>query len=396
MAVIEPPRSAVAADRMPGGAGPGVPGRCLWLTKGLGRGGVERLLVDMFPLVDGDRYHVDIAYVLPWKDVYHRALEDQGARVVCLGSRGRGDVRWIPRLRRLLIEGRYDLVHTHAPLVASAARTVPLPGRRPVVVHTEHNLWERYRFPTRALNAVTYHRNRAVIAVSDVVAASIRPRPSRRRPPVDTIHHGTVLDSVRSWDREDRRRRRRAVGLPEDGFVVGTVGNFTAKKDHANLLAALAGPGPIQGATLALVGLGPLEAQLRRQAEEAGMAGRTLFLGSRDDVFDLLPLFDVFCLSSRFEGFPIALVEAMASGLPCVATTVGGIPEIVEDGRNGALVAPGDPEALRYRIEQLMEDPGLAARFGTAAKASAQGLDLRQAVGRMQDLYDRALDRVRG
>jgi len=347
----------------------------------------------MFPLIDTDRFVVDVAYVLPWKDNYHAALADAGAAVHCLHG-GRGDPRWLLRLRRLIASGGYGVVHSHAPLPGVAARILPLPGRRPAIVHTEHNVWHRYRWPTRFVNDLTYGRNRRVIAVSGSVADSIRPHGKGRSVPVRTVLHGTVLSSVRTWSPDTdagRPERRAALGLPPDTFIVGNVGNFTAKKDHANLLRALAGSGPLGRAHLALVGLGPLADDLRRSARELGVADRVHFLGSRDDVFDLLPLFDAFCLSSQFEGFPIALVEAMATGLPCVSTSVGGVPEILVDGVNGLLVPAKDHAALGSALEAFMADPDLARRCGNAARESAGRLDLRHAVRALEEVYDEAV-----
>lgn len=363
------------------------PQRCLWLTKGLGRGGVERLLLDMYPLVDPERFTVDIAYVLPWKDNYHEPLEDAGATVTCLGSSRPGDPRWVLRLARLLRRHSYEIIHTHAPVPAIAARVAALGPSGPKLVHTEHNMWDRYRLPTRIANSVTYSRNSAAIAVSRTVAETIDPIPGWHAPPVFTIHHGTVLGSVHAYSPDERIRRRAELGLPADRFLIGNVGNFTPKKDHRNLLQALAGSGNIGEAHLVLIGLGPLQEELERAARDLGVADRTTFLGSRDDVFELLPLLDTFCLSSQFEGFPIALVEAMATGLPCVATSVGGIPEIVDDGRNGLLVPPGDPLALQAALEKVMADPDLAARCGEEARRSAEGLDLRNAVGELEEIY---------
>jgi glycosyltransferase involved in cell wall biosynthesis len=365
------------------------PLRCLWLTKGLGRGGVERLLLDMYPLMDREAFEVDVAYVLPWKDNYHRPLAELGAGVHCVGQpAGTADPRWVARLGRLVARGDYDLIHTHAPVPAVAARLVSLRPGGPAIIHTEHNMWERYRTPTRLLNSLTYWRNAGVIAVSGVVEDSIRPWPGGRgRVPVRTVHHGTVLDSIRSFDVAERLERRSAEGLPTDRFLIGNVGNFTRKKDHRNLLRAMAGDGPVSRAHLVLIGLGPLEQELRDAVAELGLDGRVTFLGSRGDVFELLPLLDLFCLSSEFEGFPIALVEAMATGLPCVATAVGGIPEIVTDGESGLLVPPRDPEALRRAIERVMADPDGAGALATRAREEAARLDLRHAVGQLQELY---------
>ncbi|MEZ5409736.1 MAG: glycosyltransferase [Acidimicrobiales bacterium] len=366
--------------------------RCLWLTKGLGLGGVERLLVDMLPLVDHDRFQVDVAYVLPWKDNLRAPLEELGATVICLGRGGARSPRWVWELQSLLRRGRYDIVHSHAPVPGSAARVLA-GSRGPALIHTEHNVWDRYRPPTRIVNALTFNRNAAVITVSDKVASSIRPGPGR--PPVETIHHGTVLGSVRTCSADERRRRRAANGLPLDAPVLAKVANFTPKKDHATLLRALSDLTRHPPVHLALIGSGPLEADLRRQVDELGIGDRVAFLGTRDDVFELLPLMDGFVLSSQYEGFPISLIEAMATGLPCVATTVGGIPEIIVDGTNGLLVPPGRPDQLRDALARIVDDPELRADLGAEARRCAEGLDLRHAVERTQTLYESALARRR-
>ncbi len=364
--------------------------RVLWLAKGLGRGGAERLIVDAARLVDRERYDVEVAYVLPWKDAFVAELEAEGVVVHCLDG-GRGvDPRWIVRLRRLVRDGRFDLVHTHMPLPAVAARVV-LPTRPPVFVHTEHNLWDRYRVPTRLANAFTYPRNAAVIAVSSAVAASIRPPwwgPTL--PPVEVVLHGPDMRSVRNGP-DARRHGRELLGISGDELVVGSVGNFTAKKNHRMLLEAVA---QLSAAPrVVLVGIGPLRDELEAHARELGLVDRVQFTGLRDDVYDLLPAFDVFALSSDFEGLPIALLEAMASGIACVATAVGGIPEVVTDGDDGLLVPSGDTSAFATRLEKLLADPDLAAHVGEHARRRAATLDLAGAVRRAESLYERVLSR---
>jgi glycosyltransferase involved in cell wall biosynthesis len=347
----------------------------------------------MYPLIDRERFEVDVAYVLPWKDNYHQPLEKAGATVTCLGSRRPGDPRWVARLAGLLAKGRYDLVHTHAPVPAIAARLLSLGFSECALVHTEHNMWDRYRAPTRLANSLTYGRNSGVIAVSDCVRETINPWPAWRKPTVETVHHGTVLESVRAFTPEEVRGRRDALGLSADRFLIGNVGNFTAKKDHRSLLQALDGDGPVADAHLVLIGLGPLQDELEQLTVDLGIADRVTFLGSRDDVFELLPLLDLFAVSSQFEGFPIALVEAMATGLPCVATAVGGIPEIIDDGTTGLLVPAGDPAALRAAIERMITTPNLTASCGSAAREAAERLDLRNAVSALQEIYAAALGR---
>ena len=370
------------------------PVRVLVLAKGLGRGGTERLIVGAARHLDRARFELVVAYLLPWKDAFVGDIEATGTDVVCLDAPRPTSVAWLPRLRRLVRERDIDVVHTHMPLPAVAAR-LALPGRRPAFVHTEHNMWDRYRRPTRWANAATYRRNARVIAVSDGVAGSIR-----SSVPVEVVVHGTD-PSLAVTGEAARTAARAELGLAPDARVVGSVGNFTAKKDQATLVRAVAelrGAGPGRGGdpVLVLVGLGPLEDELRALARRLGIAERVVFAGSRDDVFALLPALDVFALSSRFEGLPIALLEAMASGVAPVATRVGGIPEVITDGRDGVLVDPGDPGALAAALTRVLADDDERARIAACARSRAGDFDLVHAVRRAEAIYRQALGRRSG
>lgn len=365
--------------------------RVLILTKGLGRGGTERLIAGTARLLDRDRFELDVAYLLPWKDAFVAEVEATGTAVHCLDGPRATSLGWLRRLRRLVREREIDVVHTHMPLPAAYAR-VALPGRRPAFVHTEHNMWGRYRPPTRWANAATYRRNARAIAVSDGVAGSIR-----SSVPVTVVVHGTDPGRVASGP-DARAEARSRLGLPAEARVVGTVGNFTAKKDQASLLRAFASLPPTAGGSdretvAVLVGLGPLEGELRALAAELGVADRVLFAGSRDDVFEILPAFDVFTLSSRFEGLPISLLEAMATGVAPVVTAVGGIPEVVTDGVDGMLVPPGDPGALAAALAKVLDDDALRAGLAERAVDRARKFDLASAVRRTEEIYLAALGR---
>ena len=364
--------------------------RVLWLTKGLGRGGAERLLVGMARRLDRGRVDVEVAYMLPWKDALVPELAATDVRTHCLGARSAFDVRWAMRLRRLVETSGFDIVHTHAPHPGIGARLF-VPASVPIV-HTEHNTWDRYRPVTRWGNAATYRRNAAVIAVSQAVADSIRPWQvgSRPAPRVDVVHHGADLPVVPAG--RSRAAPRELLGLDPGALVVGTVGNLTPKKDHLTLLEAHASVVATRPeARLVIVGTGPQEEQLRSAVRSLGIEDSVRLTGSRDDVAELLAAFDVFAMSSRHEGLPIALLEAMASGLPVVATRVGGIPEVVDDGVNGLLVPPGDAGMLAAAIGKLLDDRALRVDLGAQATSTSDRFDLTKAMRRTEAIYDAVL-----
>jgi glycosyltransferase involved in cell wall biosynthesis len=205
------------------------------------------------------------------------------------------------------------------------------------------------------------------------------------------VHHGADVARI-SFGTEARAVARKRLEFGDYEQVVGTVGNFTTKKDQATLLHAMARLiAQNDRVRVVLIGTGPLEGELRELAARLGIDSHVLFTGMRDDVFELLCGFDVFVLSSRFEGLPIAMLEAMAAHVPPVATRVGGVPEVIANGANGLLVDPGDPTSLALAVARVLDDPALGERLGDAAAARSGAFALREAVARTQSLYDAAL-----
>lgn len=364
------------------------PLRVLWVAKGLGRGGAEVLLLQALRHLDRSRFDVEVAYVLPWKSALVPDFAEHGVTMHCLGAPPFGRLTWVYRLARLIRSGNFDVVHTHMPQPAVAAR-LSARARTPLL-HTEHNVWPRYRRITSLANALTYGRNQAVIAVSDGVARSIR-RPSWMRvgalPPVEVIVHGVDTAAVQSGPGA-RIAARTLLRLPAGAPVIGTVGNFTPKKGQDILLHAVARIRDTHpDVRLVMVGSGPRERHLRDLVGQLGLGANVIFAGSRDDVPAILAGFDVFALSSLYEGLSIALLEAMAAGIPCVATRVGGVPEILQDGHEGRLVSPSDATALADAILAVLADPEARAGMGEAGQAQAARFDAGVAVQRIEQIY---------
>jgi glycosyltransferase involved in cell wall biosynthesis len=361
------------------------PVRVLALTKGLGPGGAERLLVTFAALGNRRRVELSAAYLLPWKDHLTEPLHDLGVRTTCLDGRRPLDPGWARRLRRLVRDEQIDVVHVHSPLVAAVARVaLRTTRRRPALVGTEHNLWTSHRRPTRWANRVTIGLQDSTLAVSEEVTASM---PRRVRARTEVVIHGVDQPAI-VGRRDERDAARGELGLRPDDLVVVTVANLRANKDYANLLAAASQLIPRHPTLRFLsVGQGPLQQELAARLDALGLGERFRFLGYQADAVRVLVAADVFCLPSRYEGLPIALLEAMAAGLPVVATAVGGVPSVVTEGVEGRLVPAGDPTALADALEELT-DASVRDRFGRAAADRAAAFGAQPAVDRHQDLYE--------
>lgn len=364
----------------------GGPLKVLWLAKGLGPGGAERLLVELARALDPSRFACQAAYLLPAKAQLAGELAAAGVPSVCLEAASPFAVRWAARLHRLVTESAIDVVHVHAPQPAAVARPViRLMGRRrPALVYTEHNAWGGYGVLTRWANAFTYPLDDARLAVSEAAAVSI-PGFLRRR--TEVVVHGVDLEAVRAH-RAARRASRAALGVSEDTVLVVTVANLRAHKDYPTLIGAARRAVAAAPVRFVAVGQGPMEAEIRAMVEGSGLGDRFRLLGYRPDSLDVLAAADIFTLSSTAEGYPVALMEALALGVPVVATAVGGIPEAVRDGVEGVVVAPSRPDLLGDAIASVAADPRRREAMAAAAARRAELFDIRRAAERVGAVYE--------
>lgn len=363
--------------------------RVLWLVKGLGPGGAERLLVAHARLRDREGLSVRAGYLLPHKTALAADLEAEGVPVSCLGRGHTVDPRWLAALRRTLIHEPVDIVHVHSPVVAAGARLVArsLPHRsRPCVITTDHNVWDSYLWATRWADAVTAGFDDARISVSDAARASL---PTRLRPRAEVVIQGIDVERVRA-ERAHRDTMRAELGLAPDTLVVGTVANLRPAKAYPDLLAAACQVlDELPDVRFVTVGQGPQEPEIHALRAELGLGDRVVMLGHRRDAVRVMAACDVFVLASLNEGLPLAVMEALALGLPVVATAVGGVPEVVEDGCEGVLLPPGKPSELAAALVAVLTDPEGRQRMAEAAARRGQQLSVETAVRRTEAIYRR-------
>jgi len=338
------------------------PARVLLLTGAASPGGLHRHLQI---LAEGlVRRGVAVHVVLPkaqGADTVARACAAAGGTVTRLAVAGKTDLAGWRALRGLTARTGADVVHVHlsSPVEAFPALLALRAGGARRIVTTEHApTWFPLRRPwSRAAKRLVGRGVAAVIAVSEADAAFLRAAFGVPANKLRVVRNGVPLDGYGM----DRAEARRACGLPEDGFLVGYLGALEDKKGVADLLRAADCAG-VRGLRVALAGEGSLRSALAARTDG-------LVLGPLSDPRPFLRSLDVFAFPSHQEALPLAVLEAMAAGLPLVATRVGGIPEAVEDEETGLLVPPRDPERLAAALRRLAEDPALARRLGEAARA---------------------------
>lgn len=334
-----------------------------------GRGGQESL----FHLACGlGSFGVFPQVLVPAEGSLARSLRARGVRVHVLPLpriRAAGAPRValaLHRLLRLVDRLGIDLLHTDGPRNTVYAGLVGRLRRRPVVWHVRASTPDPY-------DALLARLSSRLVLVAGALASRF-PSPAARRK-IRVLHNGVDLDRFRPGkDRGPAEGRPAATALR-----IGTVGRVEAEKGILDLLEAFRRLGEAAPSARLLVAGGfPDSAYLRRCLEfcrQAGIGGRVEFLGAVQPIEEFLRALDIFVLpSTAAEAFPRAVLEAMACGIPVVATASGGVPEAVEEGRTGFLVPPGDPEAMADRMRRLIEDPGLRLRLGRGGRLRAEAL----------------------
>lgn len=365
----------------------------LLAIKSLGRGGAERLLVESVAQGDHQAFDYEVAFVLDHEDAFAATLTAAGTEVHDLGARGDLDVAWLAAFRRVLTRGRFDVVHFHLPYTAALGRLVvaSMPrSRRPLTMYTEHSLWNKVVAPVRILNRASIGRDAALVAVSE---AAHRALPRSLQPRAKVIVHGVDLSRSRRLvprRAEIRAQVRAELGIPPGDLLAVTVAGLRREKGYDVLLEAarLAAERQLP-VTFAAAGSGSLGSELAERHRALDLGRRFQFLGHRPDALELLVAADVVVMPSHQEGLPVTLMEATSVGAAIVATSVGGVPQVIADGDDGLLVPPGDPVSVVDALERLSADPDLRARLGRRAMEESVRFDAARANRELEDVYRR-------
>ena len=361
-------------------------------TFGMGIGGMERMIMDLCRYADPERFRFTVCCISvrgPLAD----QIEAEGVPVIfCKNQTRLGKYLRGLELGRILREQRADILHTHN----TTAFIDGLIGARlagvPVMIHTDHckNYPIEWRW-TIAEHVASRLVDR-VVAVSHHTKQELIRYERIPESKVSVIHNGINPRLTRSASVEALRQE---LGLQDGQLVVGTIGRLEAQKGLDLFLDAI--PRVAENAPevrFLIVGGGSLEHDLKAQASRLGIADRVIFTGWRTDAIDLMQLLDCFVSTSNFEGLPMVLLEAMSFAKPIVATAVGGVPELVEDGFNGLTIDDREPGSVAAALLRVVKDDVLRKRLGqNSAARYEERFTARSMAAAYERIYDQYLQK---
>lgn len=378
----------------------GAPVKVAFWAGSFERAGTQRFLLELLRRLDRERFEPLILSTLKTGELL-ADIEAMGIPVFQFKTGRRllspETVRSLSGAGRLLRRERVAVLDC---MLGVTTLFGPVVGRLsgvPVVFNNQRNLsyWMRGRYRNAVYGFVSRRLVDRVLVNSEAARRELRERFSV--PDDKIVSVGTGIDIARIDSAEPNGELVERLGF-SGRRIVGIVAKLSQIKGHRYLLEAmrlLLESHP--DASLMIVGDGPLRSRLEKQTAELGLSDSVRFVGSRDDVASLLKVMSVFVLASTSEGSPNAVLEAMAAGLPVVATEVGGVPEMVSNGRTGVLVPAKDPEAMAAALAGLLDDGERAAAMGRAAREAVEREhDLELVVRRTQDVFESELERKLG
>src|ERR1700722_5586021 len=329
--------------------------RLLLIVTGLNRGGAEMQVFHLASGLCARGWEVKVVSLLSGGAMTDQ-FREAGIQVHELAvQRGIPDPRAILGLRKIIQDFRPDVVHSHMVHANLLARVTRLIFSMPALISTAHNMTEGRRW-----TEIAYRVTDSIGDLTTIICKAAAERyvkvgsvPLER---LKVLVNGLPVEQLRP-DPTSRAAMRRRLGI-EGEFVWLAVGRFEPPKDYANLINAFAQVRSDRSVLL-IAGDGPLRPDMEKLASELNISLGVRFLGVRKDIPALMSAADGYVMSSAWEGLPMVLLEAAASGLPIVATNVGGNGEVVRDGISGYLVPPSDSNALALTLQQVEQTPRL-------------------------------------
>jgi len=352
-------------------------------------GGAQTFLLEFTRNLDRSRFIAEVA-AMHGHGVFESAFQEAGIVTHSL-SPGKWPPLYLPNFLELMRRGKFDILHFHLFGANLCAKPLAiLAGHPAIIVHDQCN--DASREERRLLLAADALANRGasrVIAVSESVRRYLLDREGLDDEGVAMIPNGVDATTFHPPGDEERRAARLKMGLPEGNFVIGGVGRLVAQKNFSLFLEVAATVIKSHPEVNFLIaGSGPLEGELHRQVQALGLTGKVFFSGHVTDRLALFHALDALLMPSIFEGTPMTLLEAMASGLPVVASSVDGIGEVCTHGVDALLVRQGDGKGFLHALQRILDDDTLGKRLGANARQTILArYEIRMLTRKIEDLY---------
>jgi L-malate glycosyltransferase len=327
-------------------------------------GGSEKVVYDLVSKIDRNAYE---PIIISFSDGPVRELyEGIDIEVFVVRKERRVDLHFVRGLRRILRDENVGIVNAHhfGPLLYTELAVMRLPIK---IVYTEHSRWqiEELSGAKKFINRILLAKADALVAISRQIEDYYVSELKLKKDKVHFISNGINLSAFRGGENIPLRR---GLGIKDSEKVVGIVANLRPEKNHKVLISAFSVVATqLRNVRLVIVGLDCMDGEVQRLASESPAADRILFLGCRKDIPEILSTFDVFCLPSLYEGMPLTVLEAMASGVPVIGADVLGINEVIKDGENGLLFKSNDEKGLAEALYRLLQDGVLQRRLSRTA-----------------------------
>ena len=338
--------------------------KVLHLVEDLGVGGLERVLATIVLGLDKRKFDVEVWCLAEGGEVAAELVQ-KGIKLKVLGLKGYYNPLKIIFLARLFTKSRIDILHTHGYFAGTFGRLSAILARTPIVIAHVHTTYYGFSRRNRYIEKFLSYFTDQIVCVSMAVQKFVVNVEKINPAKTCVIYNAaTVSDSPDLAERAENERLQ--LGITENDFVAISVASLTPHKGHHILLDAAGSVlREYPKFKLLIVGAGPLRNELETHAKKSGIFNNTIFTGLRENVFPLLKIANIFILASiEREGLGIALIEAMAAGLPVIGTRLGGIPEVVQENMNGILISPGNTHELALAIKMLMKNHGLREKMG--------------------------------
>jgi len=354
--------------------------RALQIIDSLRLGGAEVLLKEMVPIFRARGVDCDVVALLQTASPLEFALQGAGVSVRFTDVQKLYSPRQILSLSKL-IHG-YDVIHVHLfPAQLWTILAAAVSHSKAVLVTTEHNTWNARRDrPLRRFDQWMYSHYRHIACNSEATAKELLRWCPTLTSKISVIPNGIPIKAF------ENAQPATLPDIPSDFIRLIFVGRFEAQKDHATILRALPS---VLNAHLLFVGDGPLRPQLLEMAATLGIADRVTFLGWRNDVAALLKASHVYVHSTTSDGFGIAACEAMAAGLPILASDVPGLAQVV--GNAGILFPVGNEKILARELTALIQSPDRCLKMSQASRQRAQHFNIERTVNAYVQMYESVL-----